>query len=79
MLRNTAWTPVLDRLKARCQEAESERDALRAEVERYKRAVDVLSDYFCPPIGSARCEQFCEKYSDCNDCMVEWALSEAGK
>ena len=58
---------------------ESERDALRAEVERYKRAVDVLSDYFCPPIGSARCEQFCEKYSDCNDCMVEWALSEAGK
>ena len=59
--------------------AESERDALRAEVERYKRALERLSgmvDCHECPFG-ANGSQVCVT----NTCaaLPQWALSEAGK
>jgi len=35
--RESEWITAFDRLKMRCNELESERDALRKEVEKYKR------------------------------------------
>jgi hypothetical protein len=60
--------------------AESERDALRAEVERYKRALEkaIGLGHYCPP-GYTDCDDAGSDIKDCAQCRSEWALSEAGK
>lgn len=89
MLRNTAWTPVLDRLKARCQEAESEREALRAENERLRRVIDEIAPMIpchkCPGgWGVDRPTDPCPPDGEtCAERVINevsrWALSGAGK
>lgn len=56
-----------------------ERDALRAEVERYKRALRWLAGYssLCDINKEMRCDA--ESVKDCIECRVERALSEARK
>jgi hypothetical protein len=62
---------------------ESECDALRAEVERCKRALERLSkkgeQYLpCPPtVSRQRCKAGTSEA--CAECHAEWALSEAGE
>jgi hypothetical protein len=59
---------------------ESERDALRKEVERYKRALEkaIGLGHYCPP-GYTDCDDAGSDIKDCAQCRSEWALSEAGK
>jgi len=67
--------------------AESERDALRAEVEKYKRALEwVLRKTVdsmdcpmdCPPeLHGKECDGPSNR--ECVKCVSKWALSEAGK
>ena len=66
-----------DRMCADLDLCNSERDALRAEVERYKRALEKVAeclDCNCCPLVD-RCPV---PLSECNHkSKVEWALSEA--
>lgn len=60
---------------------ELERDALRAENEMLRRALDILERYdtsgHCPiPDGSQPKDCGPDR---CHECVVEWAISEAGK
>jgi hypothetical protein len=62
---------------------ESECDALRAEVERCKRALEKMAEYVgpeadCPP-GTEDCEGCWSHPEKLKTCFVQWALSEAGK
>lgn len=70
-------------LLAKMLPRESERDALRAEVERYKRALEKLASHVapqidCPPdMKSKPC--LLSNPSQCGKCLAGWAISEARK
>ena len=69
-----------DRMCADLDLCNSERDALRAEVERYKRALEkaIGLGHYCPP-GYTDCDDAGSDIKDCAQCRSEWALTEAGK
>jgi hypothetical protein len=65
------------------QEGQSERDALRAEVEKLRKALEILADWTyagsdCPPWPKPH-DCIGEDRATCNKCVVEWAISEARK
>ena len=70
-----------DRMCADLDLCNSERDALRKEVEGYKRALEKLAKKLCwccnacPYLVNQQCT---EMDKDCWEILSEWALSEAG-
>jgi hypothetical protein len=72
-----------DRLQREVSDLESERDALRAEVEVLRRAMEILADWTyagsdCPPWPKPH-DCIGEDRAACNKCVSQWAISEARK
>jgi hypothetical protein len=75
------YAELIEGWRDKCREVESERDALRAEVEVLRRALAFLAKQISSVHGACPADCDCDHYPDlsCKDSLSAWAISEARK